>query len=843
MNASSHSVSEPSLLRGLSEQQQVRLTELLDRYLQELEQGNTPSREGLLADHSDLSPELRQALDLYLDKLGELYQMVEGRPAALGSDLQGKVLSDYRLEEEIGRGGMGIVFSAYDTSLKRQVAVKLLPMAAMLEPKYVDRFRGEAQAAASLEHPNIVPVYSVGEEGGIHYYAMRLISGQSLDQRIQAHREKGTQPPSHSALMQFADIAEALHEVHQYGIVHRDIKPSNLLLDNSGKLWVADFGLARFQAESALTRTGEMIGTMRYMSPEQAQGRGELVDHRSDIYSLGATLYELLTGQPAVPGEEGPGLLRTLTTQSPIHLRKLRPDLPADFQLVLEKAMARHREDRYATAAEFAADLRRAARSEPIATKLVSPMVLTARWITNHPRAVSILIACAAMFGLFIATGFYMHNRLLANALDNAYHEVEQLQALETEKTIDSLAMIPGAEGVRQSLIKRHVQHYRDFVSQPLVDKKMLPARAGAYYRLGIFSEELGEVSEAVLYYGQAEEIYARLVDADEVRNRIWLKRSQNLNQFALALRKSGQHSRGVKLLERWIAGMDEYASHTRLPPTVAHQYGLSQNNFGLLMQKMPEQKQRAKAAYLQAIETLGQLNEQNPDDLEIIRVLAATRHNLGSQLAKENNQKDESLKLLRQAYGAQLKLAQASDNPLRASIDLVATYISLGNLYLDSDPRRAAVIFENAVAISRKLVEISPKVDDYRRDLAVSLSNLGMAHYRAGDAERAKANLKESVHCYRLLRQSYPDHDGLQYSLGIALNNQGIILQHIGESRAAEDAYIRAARLLEETQPSAIEALNNVYTNHLRMLRNAGREADALEIEKRQLALNTSKP
>jgi len=211
--------------------------------------------------------------------------------------------------------------------------------------------------------------------------------------------------------------------------------------------------------------------------------------------------------------------------------------------------------------------------------------------------------------------------------------------------------------------------------------------------------------------------------------------------------------------------------------------------------------------------------------------------------LAKEIDQKDEALKLLRKAYEAQLELAQSSNSPLRASIDLVATYISLGNLYLDSDPSRAAVIFENAVAIGRKLVEISPKVDDYRRDLAVSLSNLGMAHYRAGDAERAKASLKESVHCYRLLRQSYPDHDGLQYSLGIALNNQGIILQHIGESRAAEDAYVRAARLLEETQPSAIEALNNVYTNHLRMLRNAGREADALEIEKRQLALKTSKP
>ncbi|MEM7476172.1 MAG: serine/threonine-protein kinase [Planctomycetota bacterium] len=836
-------MSEPSLLRGLSEQQQVRLTELLDRYLQQLEEGKTPNREVLLPDDASLSPELRQALDLYLDKLGELYQMVDGRSAPIGSDLAGKVLGDYRLEQEIGRGGMGIVFTAFDISLKRQVAIKLLPMAAMLEPKYVDRFRGEAQAAASLEHPNIVPVYAVGEDSGIHYYAMRLIDGQSLDQRIAKHKNEDTQPASRSALMQFADIADALHEVHLYGIVHRDIKPSNLLLDQTGKLWVADFGLARFQGEHALTRTGEMVGTMRYMSPEQAQGRGELVDHRTDIYSLGATLYELLTGQPAVPGEEGAGLLRTLTTQNPTRLRKLRPDLAPEFQIVVERAMARHRDDRYATASDLAADLRKVARGEPITTKSVSSVVRATRWAQAHPRAVSVLIASTAMFALLVTTGFYMHNRLLASVIEQSYRDLAQLQALETDKTIDALTKIPGAEGVRQSLIQQHQQYYTDFVSRPLVDAStQLPARADAYNRLGTYSEEFGDIPAAVLNYEKAKKIYEQVVTASDFSNQKWIDRSDNLNRLALALRKAGQGHRGAELLESWASAIKQVGSLDELPIEHRSQYGLTENNLGLLLQSLAERADEARSAYDRALYILQKLQQENPDDSEIRRTLAATKHNLGSLLAKDPASRQQAFELLEAAYEAQIQLVKESESPFRAYIDLVATYISLGNLQLDSNPQEAARIFENVVAIGRKLVEMSPKVDDYRRDLAVSLSNLGMAYYRTGDLDNAKASLKESVHSYRLLRGNHPDNAGLQYSLGIALNNQGIVLQHIGEPRAAEEAYVRAARLLEANEPTPLEALNNVYQNHVRMLRKEGRDAEAQELEQRQLALKSSR-
>ena len=202
-------------------------------------------------------------------------------------------------------------------------------------------------------------------------------------------------------LQQFAEVAEALHRAHEYGIVHRDIKPSNLLLDSSHKLWLADFGLARFQTDRPLTRTGEMIGTMRYMSPEQAVGRSELIDHRTDIYSLGATLYEAITYEPAVVGTEGPGLLRVIEQDSPTRLRKLCPGVPTDVQTLVEKAMAKHRDDRYGSADLFAQDLRRASSGYPILANRLSRFVLAWRWLEKRRK----LVAAAAVVVLIGTIG------------------------------------------------------------------------------------------------------------------------------------------------------------------------------------------------------------------------------------------------------------------------------------------------------------------------------------------------------------------------------------------------------------------------------------------------------
>ena len=286
-----------------------------------------------------------------------LHQMTAGmrppmptraEPSATG--MATKRLGDYDIVREIGRGGMGIVYEARQLSLNRQVALKVLPFAAMLDEKQIARFRNEAQAAAQLHHPNIVPVYAVGQERGVHYFAMQYVPGQSLETAMHELRQEprrtrqrrpsrpdgrrcdGKSPAPtfqrrhgrrvrrrdtatfaafstkastrsrgycRSVARLMIQAAEALQHAHEYGVIHRDVKPSNLLLDRDGKLWVTDFGLARMQTDSGVTITGDVVGTLRYMSPEQAAGATALVDARADVYSLGATLYELLTLRPA----------------------------------------------------------------------------------------------------------------------------------------------------------------------------------------------------------------------------------------------------------------------------------------------------------------------------------------------------------------------------------------------------------------------------------------------------------------------------------------------------------------------------------------------------------------
>lgn len=317
-------------------------------------------------------------------------------------------LGDFRILGEIGRGGMGVVYAAEQMSLRRRVALKVLPFAAVLDSRRLQRFKTEAQAAAGLHHTNIVPVYAVGCDRGVHYYAMQFIEGRTLEQVIQEASGEGIEAPkvpwkqhplpsapdqapittpnakesddTRPAVSAFTgvstgdkewprfvaqigiQVAEALDHAHGLGVTHRDIKPSNLILDAQGNIWVTDFGLAQMESEASLTMTGEVVGTLRYMSPEQAVGQRGVLDHRTDVYSLGVTLYELLALRPAFSGKGRADLLRQVIQDDPASLRKAAQGTPRDLETIISKAVAKDPAARYPTAAEMAADLNRFVR-------------------------------------------------------------------------------------------------------------------------------------------------------------------------------------------------------------------------------------------------------------------------------------------------------------------------------------------------------------------------------------------------------------------------------------------------------------------------------------------------
>jgi serine/threonine-protein kinase len=383
--------------------------ELLDAYLAQLQSGGKPDRDALLRAHPDLASAIKclEALDdlapLPVDEDGEGKVIGQGphpSPLPEGEGTRGGPPRDfgpYELLDEIGRGGMGVVYRARQKDLDRVVAIKMILASHLASSEHVRRFQIEARAAAKLRHSNIVHIHEVGQCHGQHYFTMEYIEGESLAQRL----ARGPVPPQAAARMLSA-VARAVEHLHQQSIVHRDLKPSNILLDQDEQPYVTDFGLAKvFVPGSEMTATGVIAGTPSYMAPEQASGRGAEVGPAADVYSLGAILYELLTGRPPFQHDNPLDTLLDVLDSEPVPPRRLNPHVPHGLELICLKCLAKSPDERYASAAALADDLDRFAQGEPLAVK---PPHLGQR-IVNWTRRQPALALRLAALGTFFVVG------------------------------------------------------------------------------------------------------------------------------------------------------------------------------------------------------------------------------------------------------------------------------------------------------------------------------------------------------------------------------------------------------------------------------------------------------
>lgn len=436
----------------------------MELYLEQLEAGQCPDRESFLSHYPEIAKELAGQLEALEFLHFTAPQLTDANASAAEQEISARAtLGDFRLIKPIGRGGIGIVYEAEQLSLGRRVAVKVLPFAAMLDPRQLKRFQNEARAAATLEHPHIVPIHFVGQERGVHFYAMQLIEGQSLaevvrDMRVApnaasqlenvnpksvdaTHRSKldpveelkletdakdcmptavganlGQGILSHPSTLNSsasrrefyrtiaqlgAQAAEALQHAHDQGIIHRDIKPGNLMVDCAGKLWVTDFGLARLETNDSITAEGDLMGTLAYMSPEQLSAKS-ITDSRSDIYSLGATLYELLTRErPFQRRNESSKLLPTVLPDQVPPPSRFDRNIPLDLQTIVLKAMSVEPNDRYLTARTMADDLRSFAAGLAIRARPPSYSERAFRLAMRHPRLLTLFgLACIMLTGV-----------------------------------------------------------------------------------------------------------------------------------------------------------------------------------------------------------------------------------------------------------------------------------------------------------------------------------------------------------------------------------------------------------------------------------------------------------
>jgi serine/threonine-protein kinase len=389
-------------------QRDERLAALLAGLVEQSRQGMTPDVEAAARDNPDLAVELRElwavagmADDLALcDGAGAgaddptivpWSPHADGEAAPAGPGAVSGEFGGFELLEKIGEGGMGVVYKARQKNLDRIVALKMIQRGALASNADVARFRAEAAAAAHLEHPHIVALYEVGDHDGQPYFSMKHIAGSTLAKKL----ADGPLSPRDTAMLMLP-VCRAIAHAHQHGIIHRDLKPSNILIDTDGQPLVSDFGLAKRidverdadqpQAAEALTRTGAILGTPSYMSPEQAAGSRGTVGPASDVYSLGAILYQCLTGRPPFQAASAYDVVMMVLEQDPVLPRVLNPKADADLEMIALKCLQKPAELRYRSVAELADDLAAYLANEPISARSTNVTQLVSRILreTHH---------------------------------------------------------------------------------------------------------------------------------------------------------------------------------------------------------------------------------------------------------------------------------------------------------------------------------------------------------------------------------------------------------------------------------------------------------------------------
>ncbi len=813
----------------------------LDRLIEELtdriQAGESIDPEAILEQHPEQADALRSLLPA-LEMLATL-----GRSAARGLPLgplpggELGILGDFRIVREVGRGGMGVVYEAEQLSLGRRVALKVLPFAAALDPRQLRRFQLEAQAAAQLHHTHIVPIFSVGTERGVHYYAMQFIDGRPLSALIaelrRLHRpgpakddptesggpspERDAAPaptaplpatwPTGSAIAGRAffeaaarlgiEAAEALEYAHSLGVVHRDVKPANLLIDARGQLWVTDFGLARCQAEAGLTLTGDLLGTMRYMSPEQALAKHGLVDHRTDVYALGATLYELLTLRPALDGRDRQELLRQLAFEEPALPRAINPAIPRELETIVLKAMAKEPADRYHAAQELADDLGRFLAHRPIHARRPGPAERAAKWARRHTTLVAsgFTLMLLAVVGLTVGAALLARERSEADrhrvrAEANYRRALEAVDGMLTGAS-RSLIEIPQAEPVRKALLERALAFYREILRERGDDPAVRFETGRASRRVGEINKLLGRHADAEVAYDEAITLLDRLVreHPNDLRFRIELARAHYMRGNSLLA--SGQSQEAEPAFRRALVILDSPAGGSTSDEGASRLASQVRNNLGALLLN-GNRLDEADRLFRENIGRVEAWSAKDPRDAEAQEILGNSSNNIGL-IHTLRNQHELALPFLERALRHGQAAVMSAPDPgaeiyYRRDLADARENLALTLSYL-GEKARAIEELRQLVALREIEARDFPRVPRHRDDLAQSLSNLAQLQAGAGEHQEADRAHRRALELFRALHDEQPANGTYRNLLAVCLTNLASFLADCPDERFRDPA------------------------------------------------------
>jgi len=821
-------------------------------------------------------------------------------------------LGDYRILQEIGRGGMGVVYEALQESLDRHVALKVLYGRALNNPRRLRRFEREAQTAAKLHHTNIVPVFGVGEQDGMHYYVMQLISGQGLDRILSALRgdpiplpstqsfrssaadaELSNASDSHSlspvrlahslvsgqsellteahlatesngsladvhqqdaAVEQLLDVsdisdhdaarllhaqgpsvtkldhvywqnvtsigiqvAEALRYAHEQDVLHRDIKPANLLLNGQGTVWITDFGLAKLVEDNSLTHSGDIVGTLSYMAPEQFDG---VSDQRSDIYSLGLTLYELVTLKPAFDDTDRRRLIKQVTQNTPVQPRKINPAIPVDLETVILKAIRREPQGRYQTAQELALDLRRVQEDRPIRARRVSMAERTWRWCRRNPTVASlasVILLLLMLLCTLTSVAYHNTNAALAReSLARRNAEAERLRAEEErvraegavglaaevlevvfrqaapsgfEQGID--AQIDEAEPIAEfdpvvtsdnAALLQGLLAFYDSLARLNNQTPKLQLQAGeAHRKVGDIQSRLGKFNLAETAYRRAITVFQKLAITNPTESRYDQQTAQAYNALGELMHRRRRYAAAVSAQQAALAIYQKRLQNDNPNPEDRLHLALTLNQIGRSLARDRELKDAEVQMHsaLLELDTLRSLDSLNSDyqhaEARIYRSLVPVLY------AQQKTNEGQT------AFSTCLRLLDelVEDYPYRAiySYDLVLTIGMLPTRQTQPDHvAERASQFERSVSLSRKLTERFPQVPEYRIALSNSHSKLGRFLESQDQLADAVEHYQQAFDLQQKLLSDFPEVLKYYFASAVAAQRLGNALARSGE-------------------------------------------------------------
>jgi serine/threonine-protein kinase len=787
------------------------------------------------------------------------------RPAVVRRRIAG-----YEILGELGRGGMGVVYQARQVGLNRLCAIKMILGGGHAGPEILARFKTEAEAIAQLQHPNIVQVYEIGTEGGHPFFSLEYVDGKSLDRFI----DGAPQPPREAVRLMQA-ICTGVEFAHRRGIVHRDLKPANILLTQDGTPKITDFGLAkRLQEEDrGQTRTGAVLGTPSYMAPEQAQGRGKDVGPLADVYSLGAILYDMLTGRPPFRGETVLDTLQQVQTLEPLPPVRLVPKVPRDLETICLKALAKSPAKRYASAAAMAEDLRRVQAGEPILARPASWAERTVKWVRRRPTLASLIgVSCLGLVAILTFGGLWLNSERLAaeehqrqqaqladserqrrleaetqkNAIQAQQAETQRqrdraaanfrqaLQAVDemlTRVATADLALEPRTEQVRLKLLEKARQFYQDFLREAGDDPSVRYEAGRAYQRVGDVHRFLSQYDEAEKHYRLALARFAEMLAKDPRRTDVLQSRADATDSLGTVLKEL---SRLPEAEEQFTAAVAQRKQLWQAEPdntTYAGDLTRSLDNLGAV-QLAQRQPGRAAELFREGL-TLAAPWAKGRARPDLVLNVADLEMNLGSAL-KDLDQVKEAAAALDSARQHLEGLASRHPEVVKYRHRLALCLKQTGDLHRDTNPKLAGDAYRASLKLREALARDYPTAPLYRQELADTWLNLAVYLQAAGDtAEAEKAyqqgcNLQEKV-----VEQSPGVPDFRKLLAGGYANRAALLLtlQRLDEAEALLGKALRICEELVKERPQVTayrEELANVQGSLALLYQAAGRDAEA---------------